>query len=313
MSFTVNITLNVVGGNINLVELYSNPISASNDGVLCFSGITGTSLQSPGITYAFPDGTTTVRVKAQDGVCAGTSYYDMAIANIPSPTPTTTITPTVTQTMTPTPTTVKYWLKMLRCDEDPTLLNYHYSLHSYLNNSIQRGELFRGGSNGQPGSAPAGFYYYTVVDLLLTDPSGTVEGSKSVAPYATNCGEDPTHFVGPTYRTAHMTIASVSSFNSYTDYKNKLCNKYIYDAYSYSGNTVRGVFFDASVTGTTPTPGVAYNALYNDYYDGSAAWTATGQHYWVAALGGSNQFTHIVYIDNGQIGEWRDCTTGLPI
>lgn len=302
MSFTVNITLNVVGGNINLVELYSNPISASNDGVLCFSGITGTSLQSPGITYSFPDGTTTVRVKAQDGVCAGTSYYDMAIANIPSPTPTTTITPTVTQTMTPTPTTIKWYFKLLRCDEDPALENYYWTKNTYLTTDLSYGDIFYS----------AGGFYYTVVDHSFTDQGGNIEGSKNTSGY-TNCGQTPGHYVGPTYRTAHMFIASVSSFNSYTDYKNNLCNKYIYDAYSYAGNTVRGVYFDASVTGTTPTPGVAYNAIYNDNIDGSAAWTATGQHYWVAALGGSNQFTHIVYIDNGQIGEWRDCTTGLPI
>jgi hypothetical protein len=251
------------------------------------------------------------------GAMAPPSIPNLNCPQTPTPTPTratilTTQTPTPTPT--PTPTTVYYWLKMTRCDEDPSLNIYHYSKNAFLNNSIQRGDLFRGGSNGLPGSPPAGFFYYTVIDLLLTDPNGTIEGSKSVAPYALNCGQDPTHYRGATYRTAHMTIANVTGFTSVNDYKTNLCNKNIYQAYSYTGNTVYGVYFDVSVTGTTPTPGVAYNALYSGSTDGTPVTSlpiiANEGHYWAAALGTSNVFTHIVYIDHGLIGGWYDCATG---
>ena len=222
---------------------------------------------------------------------------------MPSPTPTVTVTPT----LTPTPTTVKYWLKMLRCDEDQTLLNYHYSLNSYVNNTIQRGDLFRGGSNGQPGPAPAGFFYYEVVDLLLTDPSGTVEGSKSVAPYATNCGEDPTHFVGATYRTAHINLFGKTGFTSYNQFITDMCGKT--PPYS-AGFIGSGAYADATVTGTSLTPGILYD-LYPLALDGTPKWTTSGLHYWGVFNTSTYQVDKIVRIENGTITEWRDCSGNL--
>ena len=308
MAKQYSINLSSVGLNIDKVDLYINPGTGNDNGTITENtGLTASTLT--GVTLNFPDNTVAIRVVPTNGPCAGQGY-DLVM---PSPTPTVTVTPT----LTPTPTTVKYWLKMLRCDEDQTLLNYHYSLNSYVNNTIQRGDLFRGGPNGQPGPAPAGFFYYEVVDLLLTNPSGTVEGSKSVAPYATNCGEDPTHFVSATYRTAHMTMNYYSGYTSVSQITGttSTCGKLIYQVPA--GSVTRGAYFEASVTGTTPTPGIAYAALYSGSTDGTAVWgesvIANEGHYWAVALGGGNQYTHIVYINNGAIGGWYDCATGNQI
>jgi hypothetical protein len=226
----------------------------------------------------------------------------------PTPTPMPTASGGLPATAEPTPTPTYYWLKMLRCDEDPTLNIYHYSKNSFLSTSIQRGNLFRGGSNGLGGSPPAGYYYYTVVDLLLTNPNpitnGDVEGSKSVAPYALTCGDDPTHYIAPTYRTAHINLFGNTGFTSYQQFITDMYDKQPFQFSS--GFTSNGAYADATVTGTTLTPGILYD-LYQSRTDGTPKWTNSGSHYWGAIVKNTNsKVDYIIRIVDGTITEWYD-------
>lgn len=310
MAISAKITLTSAGGNTGPFDLYSNPTSPSINGTLFASGITRADLLLGYTSDVVPTGTSVIRCKSNNGIC--TNYQDFSLI-LP------TLTPTPTKTVTPTPTTTTYyyWLKMLRCDEDPSLLNYKYSMNSFENNSIQRGDIFRGGPNGLGGSPPAGWFYYTVVDLLLTNPNPTpfdgIEGSKSVSPYALTCDEDPTHFIAATYRTAKFkTLVRYSGYTSYTQIKNGMCGKNISQIYTSPGVTeiFSTAYADPSVTGTTLTPGVLYE-LYINNIDGSPKWTNSGNYWWGAQVYGSNGIIdYIVRIEDGTITEWRDCTTG---
>lgn len=307
MSVPLTITLNSIVGTPGPFNLYSD----SDNYVTAFeTGISLSSLQNGFGTSSAPNGTTNIKIKSTGAGCGYEIIKSISgLPTTPSPTP---VPPTPTPTLTPTPTTYKYWLKMLRCDEDPTLLIYHYSKISFINNTIQRGDLFRGGSNGLGGNPPAGFYYYTVVDLLETDPNpitnGDVEGSKSFAPYALTCGEDPTHYVAATYRTAHINLFRYSGYTSYTQIQSGMCGK---DPSQFpAGFVSSGAYADATITGTTLTPGILYD-LYSDNIDGSPKWTSSGSYWWGAVVyNPHSQVDYIVRIENGTITEWRDCTTG---
>ena len=274
--------------------------------------------------YRYTGGTLSNRVGTYTGATTpytSISYIDFyergggTLYAIPTPTPTSTPTPTpsysVPVTTTPpstSPPPAYYYLKMLRCDEDPSLLNYYYTVNTYISTGITRGDLFRGGSNGLPGSPPAGFFYYTVVDLLLTNPNGTINGSKSVAPYALTCGQDPTHYIAPVYRTAHINLFRNPAYTSYTQIQTGMCGK---DPSQFaSGFIPSGAYAGAFVTGTTLTPGVLYD-LYQSATDGTPKWTTSGNYWWGATVYDTHsRVDYIVRIENGAITEWRDCTSG---
>jgi hypothetical protein len=185
---------------------------------------------------------------------------------------------------------------MLKCDENPALLNYYYTTHSYISTGIQRGDLFKS----------AGGYYYTVVDLLLTNSNGTIDGSKSTD--YTNCGEDPTHYVAPTNRTARINLFRNPAYTSYTQIQTKMCGKN--PSQFESGFTSGGAYAGAFVTGTTLTPGVLYD-LYESATDGTPKWTTSGSYWWGAIIYNTfSQVDYIVRIEGGAITEWRDCSSG---
>ena len=305
MSVPLTITLNSIVGTPGPFNLYSD----SDNYVTAFeTGISLSSLQNGFGTSSAPNGTTNIKIKSTGAGCGYEIIKSISgLPTTPSPTP---VPPTPTPTLTPTPTTYKYWLKMLRCDEDPTLLIYHYSKISFINNTIQRGDLFRGGSNGLGGNPPAGFYYYTVVDLLETDPNpitnGDVEGSKSFAPYALTCGEDPTHYVAATYRTAHINLFRYSGYTSYTQIQSGMCGKdpsQIIGGNGYSGTT--GGWVDES----TIQEGTTYQLYTTNIVGDNTKIVGPGSYVGILISGQGPIFAYVAYIDStGFMTEVTSCT-----
>ena len=226
----------------------------------------------------------------------------------PTPTPTP-LPPSATPSPTPSVTPTRYYLQLQMCGTaTPPGTNTGWTMNSYLQSECQVGDIFDSGSGEMTG-------FYQVINYSISDQGGSIPGSKNTRGY-TSCADTPAgQYTPPVYRTAHMTMNYYSGYTMVSQITGNTCGKFIYQVPT--GSTTYGVYFDVSVTGTTPTPGIAYASLYSGSTDGTPVTSlpqiANQGHYWAVALGGGNQFTHIVYINNGAIGGWYDCATGNQI